>query len=585
MTHRIRLVAFAVLVGLLSLRPAAGFADLGPGDGGAVDDAGDVVADSGADARVAEDVARIHEAAANVRALLAGALDVSVTPQSLFDIPLDDERRVILEAQRLTIFQKATTAVTGKQNKPHLAVRDAGIVDGGRAVDAALWAAQLDLDRARLEFFVLPPDRREALLKVHADRQVAAAPPPTPEELRAREAEAERQRAQAAALEARSEAERAVSREYARLLDVEKAQVEFAKTLATERETLTARQEAAVGWQRRATEARQKDGADSEKIDAFYDDLRKALRAARDDLDRALDAVAAPTGAPNPGPDGLGNLPSSLDLSAIRGARERTAAEHAKLDAEAQRFRQERAAALLAETTMLNGERLALLPFLSGAKRDATIGFGEAGVDQGAAEVRQLSLVLRYHRHATGLWFSSLRKPGQSLPQSLWRNFVLFLEWVGATAFFVWIRRRVPLLLKRGRERALDCDREQRLTTPGLATRAFAFALDVHRPVEWLLFAIALSALLPAASQSLLEVQLVNVIVQWILGGALTVDVVNSLAGESGGSREEADSSRALRLRSLRLVGRVVVAVGLVLVLSSRLVGKGTIYQWVISSC
>jgi energy-coupling factor transporter ATP-binding protein EcfA2 len=578
----LRHVAFVLLLGLLSLHSSAGLADPGPLDGGK-DEAG---ADAAADASVPEDVTRIRETSNNVRALLAGTLDVAVSPQSLFDPPLGDERRLSLEAQRLTMLQKATAAPTGKRSKPLVAIAggDAGS-DGGREVDATLWAAQLDLDRARLEFYLLPPDKREALLKVHTDRQVAAAPPPTPEELRAREAEAERQRAQTAALAARSEAERAASMEYARLLEVEKSQVEFAKTMATERETLAARQEAALGWQRRAKEVRQKNGADSEKVDAVYDDLRKALRAARDDLDRALDAVAAATGAPSPGPDALGNLPASLDLAAVRSARERTVFEHAKLDAEARGFRQERAAALLAETTMLNGERLALLPFLSASKRDASVGFGEAGVDQAAAEVRQLSLVLRYHRHATSVWFTSFRKPGQSLTQSVWRNLLVVFEWVGAAALFVWIRRRIPLLLKRGRERALESDREERLASPSIGARAFAFAQDVHRPVEWLLFAMALSALLPAASQNLLEVQLVSIVVQWVLGGALTVDVVNSLAGQSSGSREEADSSRALRLRSLRLVGRVVVAVGLVLVLSSRLVGKGTIYQWVISSC
>src|SRR5690606_21293626 len=43
--------------------------------------------------------------------------------------------------------------------------------------------------------------------------------------------------------------------------------------------------------------------------------------------------------------------------------------------------------------------------------------------------------------------------------------------------------------------------------------------------------------------------------------------------------------SPELRLRSLRLVGRTVVAFGLILALSSKLVGKGTIYSWVFSTC
>ena len=109
--------------------------------------------------------------------------------------------------------------------------------------------------------------------------------------------------------------------------------------------------------------------------------------------------------------------------------------------------------------------------------------------------------------------------------------------------------------------------------------------IQIHRPVEWFVLAIALSWLLPVSAKGLLEVRLVTVIVEWVLGGSLVVVVVNALAASAPGEKQVDDDTPALRLRSLRLVGRVVVVFGLVLELTSRLVGPGTIYQWVASTC
>ncbi len=540
-------------------------------------DAGDA---SDAEAGPADaDVLRLRRTAEGVAALTHGTLALEVTPQALFDCALDDERAVALETRRLSLLQSAVRETTKKGGTTPARQPDAGLTRG----EADLWAAQLALDNARLAFLVLPADKREALLAAHRQRQIAAAPPPTPEELRAREAEAERQRAQKAALEARTEAERVVSTEYARLLDLERAQIALQKTLEAEREALTATQEVGLVWQRRAKEAREQ--GNPEKGDETYDELRKALRAARDDLDAALEATRKPSGVPDPGPDALAQMPASVDMAAPKEARARVVLAEARLTDEVARLREDRAAQLLAQTNTLNAERLSLLPYLSPAKRDALTGFGEAGLNQGTAEAQQLTLILRYHQHAIVDWLSTLRKPGQSVVQSAGRYLLLAFEWLFAILAFVWIRRRVPKILRRGVERSVATDREERRTSPGWATRGYQFAYDVHLSVEWLALVLGLSALLPASSLNLLEVQLITLVVQWTLGGALTVDVVNALAGEAAGSRQEADTIRSLRLRSLRLVGRIVVAVGLVLSLTERLVGKGTIYQWALSTC
>jgi type II secretory pathway predicted ATPase ExeA len=84
--------------------------------------------------------------------------------------------------------------------------------------------------------------------------------------------------------------------------------------------------------------------------------------------------------------------------------------------------------------------------------------------------------------------------------------------------------------------------------------------------------------------RGLLEVQLLWILVGWNLGGVLVVNLIDALAAR----HDVADAKRPtaeLRLRSLKLVGRVVVIIGLTLALTSRLVGQGTIYNWVLSTC
>jgi hypothetical protein len=549
---------------------------------------GDAAQDDGAAGAASEDpaVAKLRQTARDLRDLSSDRLAASVTPQALFDVPLDDDAAVGLEAQRLRALLRDADSDAGARRAAGVkrAVRDAGPVEAGAAeVPPALWQARLDVDRARLAFYTLPAARRDALLEQHAQRSKVAG---TPSEAEQREKTAQERRDQAlkAARDARSETERVVREEYARLLDVESAQAAYDKTLAADREAIGARREATLVWQRRAREARGT-GATLDRVDATYDDLRKALRSARDGLDAALGEVTGDAAAiPGAGPDPLADLQSSVDTTATRDERKRVEEASARLAGDQQALREERASQLLDEIDTLNGERLALLPFLSSAKRSAITGFTAEGVDQAASEVRQLTLIGRYHRYAAVAWLSSLRHPKRSIGLTAGGVLLVLFEWIAAVGAFYWARRRIPRALQSLRARAQENDRLERLTSPSLATRASAFAIQIHHPIEWLALALLLSWLLPASAKGLLEVQLVTVIVEWILGGALVVVVVNALAATGGGGPTENDTP-ALRLRSLRLVGRVVVAFGLVLVLTSRLVGPGTIYQWVASTC
>jgi hypothetical protein len=105
--------------------------------------------------------------------------------------------------------------------------------------------------------------------------------------------------------------------------------------------------------------------------------------------------------------------------------------------------------------------------------------------------------------------------------------------------------------------------------------------------MEWLLLIWAIVWLLPPEAKGLLEVQLPRLVLTWTLGGTLVVHTIDFLAGQHAKVRSRYSQLHTahIRLRSLRLMGRVVVGFGLLLALSDELVGKGTLYGWVWRFC
>lgn len=551
----------------------------------------DAGAAQGPDAGAAVAVPRPDPRTLRIRALMDGRLDVAIEPQALFDVPLTDEKALGVEAVRLRALLRVLTpgdgvALSGKpaaSAEPGLEAVAAAPADL-EAFDRAEWGARLGLDRARLDFYSLPGARREELLRSHAARREAAKPRESEEQRRAREAERERQRALRAAREARSEAERVVREEEARLIGVEQAIAAVRAQFDTVRDELASRLDAVFGWQRRARDAKQGSTADA---DAAYAALRRTLRVSRDELALALDALASGfTRVPSAGLDRLGELPPDIAVESIaerrRGVEEKIR-EALVLERE---LLEARATALLEEMKSLNAERLGLLPYLSVETRGSITGFTEAGFDQARAEARHLLLVLQYHRHIVTDWIQSSGTGAGLRGVGLWRLAFVIVPCVLAVSVFVWWRRRSPALLGLLEERVIEEDRQERRTEPSLRHKALQFLRSVHRTLEWLLLFAALVWLLPGGARALLEVQLLILIMGWSLAAALVVNSINAFASMRRAPGIAAgEDAGGLRLRSLRLVGRVIVSFVLVLLISKRLVGEGTVHQWVWSTC
>ena len=520
--------------------------------------------------------------ALQIESLGAGTLEVGIDPQSLFDVPLADEEALAVERARLaTLLRTADEAASTSSKRPP------ALVASARAdlanLDPARWRARIEMDRARLAFYELAPGQRQRLLADHAARVLAATPKETDAERARREADEERARVLTAAREARSEAERLVAEELARLIDLERAAVGIESTLEDERRQLLERRDAVLAWQRRVRDVK---GAGHESADALYDELRASLRASRDAQDRALDALGrADSAVPALGDDPLSELPA--DVSAADAARRRTdvAAHLDRVRVAERALLEDRAVTLESVIDTLNAERLDLLPYLSPAKRHAITGFTTAGLDQARSEARQLLLILRYHQHRASSWLRVVRQRDGIGGVPYWRVVAIGVPWSIAAFAFAWWRRRSPGLLALLEKRLASDDRSERRTQPSLARRALSFLRRVHGPLEWLGFFALTVWLLPGHLQAVLELQLLGLTIGWSLAGALVVNVIDALSSVVGGRAHGVVDNDELRLRSLRLVGRVVVVYALVLAISARLVGEGTIYRWVWSTC
>jgi hypothetical protein len=531
-----------------------------------------------------------------IRDLLAGHLDTSVDSRTLFDVAPDNDAAVRVEAARLR-------AVVGLFDPSHVRSGDSGLSDAGSGVpdaapivdrsrpDPLLLAQRIALDRARLSFYELPQSVRARLLDDHEKRRQKDTTTRAQVEIgeadqRARQAEADKAQALEEAKHARSEAERLVVEERARLLGLAAAQAGLESDMARARQALLQRAEHTLSFRRRAREMIDDPRSKPTAADALYQELRAWLRSSRNELSEALLATEAKV--PSPGEDRLTDLSVEVDRRAVDDARRKLSERAVALEAAGRALRQELTRQLHDEVLVLNADRLALLPRLSEERRAAITGFDAAGMDQAAAEFRQITLVLRYHARTLARWLVGKETRGASRGETAVAGGLVALKWLVATGLFLWWRRRAAPLLTQWRERV---DKGMNSSSSPLAQSRLSWLLGVllcvRRPLEWLVFAYTLAWLLPAAVGGMLEVELTVALVTWTLGGMLAVVTIDAIA--AAGEVESVDATHeagvGLRLRSLRLVGRTVVAFGLILSLSESLVGRGTIHSWVLSTC
>ncbi len=590
----------------------------------------DAGGDAGADAALTAppkvstdaDVDVVKNKTAQVRALIAETLDVSVDPASLFDVKLDDPRAVSVEIARLRTLlaeagadavdagagdtldagtpapgQKDTKKDTKRAGTKRSAADQPDASAPRRpppsqklsAKESRLWLARLDLDRARLDFLALPEAERTDKLTAHEKRREEASKQGAgvdQAQKKAEDAAEAKKRALDAAKRARSEAGRLVAEEEARLLGIKEDQARFEATLAKAEEKTSKRAEEALSWRRRVSSFvadRKARKTTAEEADALYEELRKTLRASRDELASALGSLST-SELPRAGADALDVVGAAVDRSRVDALRKELTAQETKLEVRENKMRWEHARALLEQVESLNRDRLALYPHLTNEKRAALTGFNVSGIDQARSEGRQVTLVMRYQGRASWRWLTSLRDPNRDRAGEVVATLSLLKILVLGGAFFWW-RRRARSFIKMLEERM----NEARVEARGArwlvyADRGVSLIERVHNPVAWLIFVWGVVYFAGSAISDLYAMQLLWIVLSWTLGGNIVVhaiDVGFAHGVQLAGQRR----TDALRYKSLRLVGRVIVTVGLFLALTNHLVGQGTIYSWVLSTC
>jgi len=379
------------------------------------------------------------------------------------------------------------------------------------------------------------------------------------------------------AQQGRGETERLVAEELARLLEVERAQTRVAAELAQRDAVTRERQDVTLGWQRRIRERKATDVVGSPALDVLYDELVRSLRASRVELAGALAAPAVPP-VPEAGADPLAGLVVEGGTAELQGVRARVDAEARRLASRAHDIVSEERSELAQQVDTLNRERLGLLAFLSPAKRDKIMGFTPQGLDQARAELRHVLLLASYYRRAFRDQLPTLDDAELGVHRTVGQAALFAGEVLLVLAIFLAWRRVARLVLAAKFAQVRERSRRLRLSGPPPGERSLELLARVHSRAAWLVLSLVLFALLPPSLRAVRSVQLLYTIVTWVLGGGLAVSLVNAVVG--WGLAQD-DVTRALRLRSLRFVGGVVIFFGVTLTLSSRQLGQGTIYSWV----
>ncbi|MBX3183868.1 MAG: ATP-binding protein [Polyangiaceae bacterium] len=490
---------------------------------------------------------------------------------------------------------KGTPRGKGPNDGPSVEQTDAGApTDAGLdpSADPELLTARLELDRARLDFLSLPKDRRTALLAAHAERAAAlkSAQGSSEKIHQAEEARAEAEKAQRLALEeaaqSKTEILRLLNEERARLLGVRVQQADYEKAILERQQGLVRFEETKLEWQRKTeehAEARRKLTLAEAASDQMYFELRGALRSSRDSLRRTLDAIARGGAAvPSAGPEKVESAGLELDRAEYDTLRQQIISREAELRKSEHDSLWAEAKAQLELIESLNRNRLTLFSLMSSEQRSRLTSFRADGLDQGGAEVAQVALIIRYHVRAAHEW---LRGPKLVKGEGVFAT-LLGVKLVLLLGVFMWWRRRADPLLALLAERA---EHEARKSSPSLMGRlgpgAIAVLRRVRRPLETLLVLGLARSFLPPRIAQLLEVRVLWIIVSWVLVGSAVVLLIDALASRGAVRRAKQVDVSALRFRTLRVLGRSVVFFGLILALSSEIVGKGTLYDWVLSTC
>lgn len=204
---------------------------------------------------------------------------------------------------------------------------------------------------------------------------------------------------------------------------------------------------------------------------------------------------------------------------------------------------------------------------------DKMTGFGPYGVTQFKQEWRQTQLNVEYLLFFQIRAFKSLIKEIMISPiPVIWAGTKVLFIYLG---LFWWLAnsKRIITLF---RETQLD-----NVAKPPIWVRLIWYISRAHRAIAWLI-AITLSLRVLSQIPSLQHLTILEIFTWWVLGGSIAISFLLEFAYRN--SRSTSKEVIALRLSTIRRYVWSAIVAGVILQISIRTLGKGTIYSWICSA-
>ncbi|MBY7853022.1 ATP-binding protein [Vibrio fluvialis] len=214
-----------------------------------------------------------------------------------------------------------------------------------------------------------------------------------------------------------------------------------------------------------------------------------------------------------------------------------------------------------------------LLSLTDGFTRDQYTGFGPDGVKQFQVEWKQMQLNLEYLMLFQIRSFESMLGDLLISPVpfiwSVCKVLLIYFLLIG------WLRNSKHLIDLFWQSYLKDKQ------SPSLLARVIWYISSANKAIAWLI-AITLSLQVLSAIKSLQHLVYLEIFIWWIWGGAIAVSLILEFTYRSSHTSNKA--LIALRLSTIRRIVWTVIITGVVLQLSMRTLGKGTIYTWILTT-
>ncbi|PIB17170.1 ATP-binding protein [Vibrio rotiferianus] len=214
-----------------------------------------------------------------------------------------------------------------------------------------------------------------------------------------------------------------------------------------------------------------------------------------------------------------------------------------------------------------------LLELTDPITHDKLTGFGPYGVTQFKQEWRQTQLNAEYLLFFQIRSFQSLIKEILISPiPVLWAGLKVLFIYFGLVWWLTNSKRIITLF----RETQLD-----NVAKPPIWVRLIWYISRAHRAIAWLI-AITLSLRVLSEIPSLQHLIILEIFTWWVLGGSIAISFILEFAYRN--SRSTNQEVIALRLSTIRRYVWSAIVAGVILQISMRTLGKGTIYSWIYSA-